>query len=134
MTHIFAYGSLMIPAVMRAVTGRSFLSISASLRDYARYSVRGASYPGIIQEKGVVTPGILYLGLDHHAVKMLDEFEGEWYERTPVDTETGEGRILRAETYLFKPQHLLTKEAWDLETFKSKHLRAFMENDKGLHE
>ena len=136
MTHIFAYGSLMIPAVMRAVTGRDFFSIPALLPDHARYRVRGESYPGVIQEVGSRTSGVLYFDLDHDAVKKLDDFEGPWYERTPVRTETGDGTILKAETYLFKPEYrgLLTTEAWDLETFQRKHLRTFMENYKGFHE
>jgi gamma-glutamylcyclotransferase (GGCT)/AIG2-like uncharacterized protein YtfP len=134
-THVFTYGSLMIPAVMRAVTGRDFLSIPAFLRDHARYRVRGESYPGIIQEKGSMTPGILYFDLDHDALKRLDDFEGAWYERTPVRTETGEGKILKAETYLFQPgcRGLLTKDPWDLETFEKKHLRTFMKNYKGFY-
>jgi gamma-glutamylcyclotransferase (GGCT)/AIG2-like uncharacterized protein YtfP len=134
-THVFAYGSLMIPAVMRAVTGRDFLSIPAFLRDHARYRVRGESYPGIIQEKGSMTPGILYFDLDHDALKRLDDFEGAWYERIPVRTETGEGKILKAETYLFKLEYigLLTKDPWDLETFEKNHLRTFMKNYKGFY-
>ncbi len=133
--HIFAYGSLMIPGVMRAVTGRDFVSIPAFLRDHARYRVRGESYPGMIQDKGSMTPGVLYLDLDHDAVKRLDDFEGAWYERTPVGTETGEGKILKAETYLFKPEYrgLLTRDPWDLEAFARKDLRTFLENDKGFY-
>lgn len=136
MTNIFAYGSLMIPDVTRAVTGRDFRFVPAFLRNHARYRVRGESYPGIIQEKGAMTPGLLYFDLDHDAVKRLDQFEGPWYERTPVKTETGEEKILKAETYLFKPEYrgLLTRNLWDLETFERKHLRTFMENYKGFRE
>jgi len=135
-THIFAYGSLMIRDVMRAVTGRDFLSLPAYLRDHARYSVRGESYPGMIPAKGIRTEGILYLDLDSAAVNRLDDFEGEWYERLPVRVYTREGSTLEAETYLFKSEYrgLLTKDAWDLELFTRNHLRTFMANYKGFRD
>ena len=46
-TAIFTYGSL-LTEIMQAVTGKLFPSQSATLRDYARYGVRSANYPGII--------------------------------------------------------------------------------------
>ena len=132
--HVFAYGSLMIPAVMRAVTGCDFLSISASLQDYARYRVRGESYPGIVPEKGALTRGILYLNVDCSSVERLDDFEGEWYVRTPVKIKTPAGRLLPAEAYVFEEKHrnLLSSVGWDIKTFEIKHLKAFLQNYKGF--
>jgi gamma-glutamylcyclotransferase (GGCT)/AIG2-like uncharacterized protein YtfP len=132
--HIFTYGSLMIPAVMQAVTACHFLSISASLQDYARYRVTGESYPAIVSEKGALTEGILYFHVDPGSVKRLDDFEGEWYVRIPVKIRTAAGRLLRAESYVFKEKYrnLLSSEEWDVNTFEIKHLKAFMQSYHGF--
>jgi len=57
---IFAYGTLMIPEVMYAVTTCKFRFDNAILRDYARFTVKGESYPGIIPVTDAVTEGIIY--------------------------------------------------------------------------
>ena len=61
---IFAYGTLMIPEVMYAVTTCKFRFDNAILRDYARFTVKGESYPGIIPVTDVVTEGIIYFDVD----------------------------------------------------------------------
>ncbi len=58
--NIFAYGTLMIPSVMYAVTGRHFRSQKAILKDYARFTVKGESYPGIIPVMNAITEGKIY--------------------------------------------------------------------------
>ena len=50
--NVFAYGSLMIPSVMHAVTGRWFTHTEAVLEGYARYGIDGESYPGIVPQEG----------------------------------------------------------------------------------
>ena len=45
--NLFAYGTLMVPEVLRAVTGREFTWREAVLRGYVRLTVRGQSYPGV---------------------------------------------------------------------------------------
>lgn len=136
MTDIFAYGSLMVPAVMAAVTGRDLLSIPARLPGHARYRVRGESYPGIIPATEAGTEGVLYLDLDFGAVNRLDDFEGQWYERVPVRVFTLEGKTVKADTYVFRVEHrhLLTAETWDREIFESKHLKAFLETYRGFQD
>lgn len=59
--NIFSYGTLMIPSVMHAVTGRHFRSQKAILRDYARFTVKGELYPGIISITDAITEGIVLL-------------------------------------------------------------------------
>ena len=132
--HIFTYGSLMIPAVMHSVTGHGFASVSASLKDYGRYRVKGQPYPGIVPEKGTLIEGVLYLDVDSDSVKRLDDFEGEWYVRTPVTIRTSGGFLLRAQTYVFKKEHrhLLSSEGWDVKTFEIKDLQTFIREYPGF--
>jgi gamma-glutamylcyclotransferase (GGCT)/AIG2-like uncharacterized protein YtfP len=132
--NLFTYGSLMIPSVMHTVTGRHFLHREAALRGYARFKVKGESYPGIIHQKGAFTNGIVHLGVDAQSLKRLDEFEGDMYERVSVRVESDQGGSLTAETYVIKREHsgLLSSEPWDLEEFENNHLQEFMASYKGF--
>jgi gamma-glutamylcyclotransferase (GGCT)/AIG2-like uncharacterized protein YtfP len=132
--NLFTYGSLMIPSVMHAVTGREFRAEGACLRNYARFKVKGEFYPGIIHQRVAFTDGIMYFGVDAGSLKRLDEFEGEVYERVPVQVESGQGGAVTAETYVIKPEHrdLLSSEPWDLEEFEKNHLKEFMATYKGF--
>jgi len=125
---IFTYGTLMIPDVMYAVTTREFRFIDAILRSYSRFTVKGESYPGIIPVTDAVTEGIIYLNVDEPSLARLDIFEGDLYQRTPIQAETQEGKILNAETYVIKPEHrdYLSSKGWDVEEFVQNSLEAFL--------
>jgi gamma-glutamylcyclotransferase (GGCT)/AIG2-like uncharacterized protein YtfP len=132
--NLFTYGSLVIRPVMHAVTGLNFQYRKAFLRDYARFKLKGESYPAIIYRRGAKTDGIIYLDVDALSLKRLDEFEGEVYERVSVLVETDQGEAFTAEAYVMKWEHgnLLSSEPWDLEEFEKKHLLDFMVNYKGF--
>jgi len=118
----------MIPDVMYAVTTREFRFIDAILRSYSRFTVKGESYPGIIPVTDAVTEGIIYLNVDEPSLARLDIFEGDLYQRTPIQAETQEGKILNAETYVIKPEHrdYLSSKGWDVEEFVQNSLEAFL--------
>ena len=96
--NIFAYGTLMIPSVMVAVTGRHFRSQKANLRNYARFTVKGESYPGIIPLTDAITEGIIYFNVNKFSLEQLDIFEGDLYERTHVRVEIEEKEIKTIKT------------------------------------
>jgi len=132
--NIFAYGTLMIPAVMYAVTARHFRFKKAMLRGYARFTVKGESYPGIIPASDAVTEGIIYLNVDEASLERLDIFEGDLYQRTPVGVEAEGEEILNAATYVIKPEYrgFLSSKAWDAKEFAQKDLEAFLETYQGF--
>jgi len=132
--NILAYGTLMIPEVMYAVTARKFRFEKAILRGYARFRVKGESYPGIIPVTDAMTEGIIYLDVDEWSLERLDEFEGDLYQRTPVRVETEEREIRDAETYVIKPEYrgCLSSKKWNVTEFSQKHLKAFLETYQGL--
>jgi len=131
---IFTYGSLMFPAVMKAVTGRDFSSRNARVKNHARFRVRGESYPGLTPLKGAVTQGVLHLNVDALSLRRLDDFEGEMYERTEISAEALDGESLMAQTYLIKPQYRdrLSSEPWDPEHFEKADLVQFMATYRGF--
>ncbi|MDH3573396.1 MAG: gamma-glutamylcyclotransferase [Desulfobacteraceae bacterium] len=132
--NIFTYGTLMIPEVMYAVTTRMLRSKNAILRGYARFTVKGESYPGIIPATDAVTEGIIYFDVDELSLKRLDAFEGDLYRCTPVRVETEKEEMLNAETYVIRPEYrgYLSSKEWNVKEFVQKHLKAFLEIYSGF--
>ncbi|MBC8430690.1 MAG: gamma-glutamylcyclotransferase [Desulfobacterales bacterium] len=130
MFNFFAYGTLMIPDVMYAVTTREFRFIDAILRSYSRFTVKGESYPGIIPVTDAVTEGVIYFNVDELSLERLDEFEGDLYQRTPILVETVGEEILNAETYVVKPEcrDYLSSKGWDVNKFTKTYLETFLES------
>jgi gamma-glutamylcyclotransferase (GGCT)/AIG2-like uncharacterized protein YtfP len=132
--NLFVYGTLMICSVMHAVTARKFRFVDAVLSGYARYTVKGESYPGIIPVPDAVTEGIVYLDVDELSFKRLDAFEGDLYQRTPILVETEKGEIFNAETYTIKPEYrnCLSLKEWNAREFAQKDLESFLKTYSGF--
>ena len=132
--HLFTYGSLMLPSVMHAVTGRRFAAESAVLHGYARYCVKNATYPGLVEQAGARTDGMVYRDVDADALSRLDAFEGSTYQRLPVTVKLEDTTRLPANTYVVRPTHqaCLSDEPWHLDTFRQHHLDAFLASYQGF--
>ena len=132
--NIFAYGTLMIPSVIVAVTGRHFPFQKAILRDYARFTVKGESYPGIIPVTDAITEGIIYFNVNEFSLEQLDIFEGDLYERTRVRVETQEKEMHNAQAYVIRSKYLgyLSLKAWDVKEFIKKDLEIFLMTYSGF--
>ena len=132
--NVFTYGTLMIPDVMYAFTTREFRFNHAIIRGYARFTVKGESFPGIIPVTDAATEGIIYFDVDKLSLERLDAFEGDLYQRTPILAEMDGGEIFNAEAYVIKPKfrnHLSSSE-WKMKEFAQKHLKAFLETYSGF--
>jgi gamma-glutamylcyclotransferase (GGCT)/AIG2-like uncharacterized protein YtfP len=132
--HVFAYGSLMIPSVMEAVTGRRFAARKALLHGYARFRLEGASYPGLIPQVNAKTDGMLYLDVDAQSIARLDAFEGDFYDRVRVEVDVEAGGRLAGEAYVVGPahRHRLSSEAWRIDDFRREHLATFLASYPGF--
>lgn len=124
---LFAYGSLIVPPVLRAVTGLELEGVPALLPGYARWKLRGESYPGIAPSETSEVDGVLYSGLGDEDLAALDRFEDDIYERVRVTVATGEG-AREAFTYVVPERHResLTADPWDLEEFIREDLIGFL--------
>jgi gamma-glutamylcyclotransferase (GGCT)/AIG2-like uncharacterized protein YtfP len=129
MDRVFTYGTLQVPEVMEAVTGRAFPSEAAVLDGYARFIVRRQAYPGILAAPGAATPGRVYADVDAGSLRRLDRFEGDLYERRRVSVSVAGGECLAAETYVVPAtrRHCLSAEPWDIERFIAEELLTFVE-------
>jgi gamma-glutamylcyclotransferase (GGCT)/AIG2-like uncharacterized protein YtfP len=129
---LFAYGTLMEPAVLSAVTGQQFPSRPAVLHEYARYRVRNAVYPGLLPEPVAVTRGVLYDEMDADTLARLDAFEGALYDRlslsVDVDDTPGARTPVTAEVYVIRPtaRRHLSPDRWDFAVFRRLHLATYL--------
>jgi gamma-glutamylcyclotransferase (GGCT)/AIG2-like uncharacterized protein YtfP len=128
MAAVFAYGTLLFPAVMEAVTGRRFGTREAELAGYARRRLRRRIYPAAVASPGACVAGRLYEGVDAPTLARLDRFEGELYERRRVSVAPAEGGEVSAELYVLVAAHRgeLLDDPWDPEEFASAHLGAYL--------
>lgn len=124
---LFAYGTLMVPAVIKAVCGHARPGSHAVLDDFRRRLVVDTCYPAIVPFAGDRVDGMLYAGLTQRQWALLDTFEGELYRRQAVAVVADAGP-LSAQTYVLTPaaRRYLSPQSWSLQTFETQHMHAFM--------
>jgi len=127
-THLFAYGTLEIPAVMYAVTGRHFPPEAAVLPGYTRRLLRNKHYPGIVPGSDGRVSGVLYRNLSPHIWQRLDRYEDDFYQRQQVRVITSGGEAIDAWTYIIPQDNhdLLSHLPWDRRYFSKHRLRRFL--------
>jgi gamma-glutamylcyclotransferase (GGCT)/AIG2-like uncharacterized protein YtfP len=125
---LFCYGTLLFPEVMHAVTGQHLECLDAVLEDHACYTVRGQPFPGIVQESGSVTEGVVYTGIGERHLRQLDTYEGDRYVRRRVSVSDRAGKPLQAWAYLMAPacRDQLTAMRWNREAFRMKQLQRYL--------
>lgn len=128
MPAVFTYGTLAVPAVMEAVTGRRFAGREAELAGFVRCRLRGRSYPAAAPRAGARVAGRLYEAVDPATLARLDRFEGPLYERREVSVLLPGGGEARAEVYVLAAGHRgeLLEEPWDPAAFEMFELGAYL--------
>jgi len=135
-THIFVYGTLLVPAIWRAVTGSEHRSwIAGSLAGHRLRRVRGADFPGIVVSEHAdgaseSVPGRVALDVDAECLARLDAYEDGFYRRERVSVATADGP-LEAEAYRIPPEDapaILGDEPWTLEWFEATALGRYLES------
>ena len=128
MPHLFTYGSLMCPEIMARVAGVQAASTPATLHHFRRSRLQDLDYPGIFPDDVSRLSGILYLHLGEEAIRRLDDFEGEQYQRLTVEVELEDGRLHPAMAYVLKERYrpLATGEEWDFATFLAEGKQHFL--------
>jgi len=132
MTHLFTYGSLMFEQVWDKLVTGHYLSQKATLNGYARRSVKGDEYPVIFQADELVE-GVVYYDINDEDMKILDRFEGEYYERKEVELRV-ENKNIQACVYVLKTNYfdLIDPKPWSEGVFATKGLPRFLANYKGF--
>lgn len=130
MPHVFVYGTLLVPEMMYAVTGKHFELTPATAPGFRRAYLAGRVYPGITASaEHDQVEGAIYRDLDPESIHRLDYFEGDEYVRESLEVTLVDGTKLTADSYVVPTSqcHLMTDTAWDLATFQSSDLAGFLE-------
>ncbi len=130
----FVYGTLMEPQVLSLVSGERFDAVRlrpAVLPDYRRVRVADATYPGIYPSEGSEVEGCLVRGLSEGAVRRIDAFENDGYDRHNLQVISGQGTPVKAAAYVASSRMKLTDENWDFEDWRENHRQAFLVRLRG---
>lgn len=131
MNHLFAYGTLCVPEVMRALLGFELHGEPATLRDYRRRLITDCVFPGVTAEPGSECTGTLFRNLDEETMRILDAYEASFYERRTVMVSPAgvhsDGQTL-AEVYVLPESEAwrLSDEPWDQAAFVRDHLSSYL--------
>jgi gamma-glutamylcyclotransferase (GGCT)/AIG2-like uncharacterized protein YtfP len=98
--HLFVYGTLTDPERVRALTGKQFERLEATLSGFERVN-SPLGYPFILPKPGASVRGVLLLNVDPASLEQLDayEAEGDLYRRQVVAVEVADRRVT-AMTYV----------------------------------
>jgi hypothetical protein len=124
---LFAYGSLMFPAIIKTVIGRIPESHPGVVKGYRRLVVTGESFPGLIRANDGSTEsvqGLVYLDLTREEWKRIIAFEDDFYELSGVAVDCS-GEKLSALAFIVPPSQkaLLSEQVWNPDRFRDSLLR-----------
>jgi gamma-glutamylcyclotransferase (GGCT)/AIG2-like uncharacterized protein YtfP len=127
--NLFAYGTLMFPAIWLRIVGREFLAQPASVAGFAVYRVAGGVYPVMIAaEPSSRVEGLVFRDVDAVMLRRLDEYESDLYERTEVQAVLAGGQEIACVAYVL-PEHNrshASDEVWSAEAFARDHLAGYL--------
>jgi gamma-glutamylcyclotransferase (GGCT)/AIG2-like uncharacterized protein YtfP len=132
--NIFVYGTLMFDRVWSALIAKRYRKIDAQLAGFKRVCVTGEVYPGLLKADGGIVDGVLVLDVDDTDIRLLDRFEGKFYRRSDVMVSAKDGRLLQAQTYIFRDRYryMLGNAAWDVNNFSNSAMEAFLAQYAGF--
>lgn len=124
---LFCYGTLCIPAIMRAVCDHRSAGEAASLAHYRCAALRRRVYPAIVYQAGEVTQGVVYRRLNQQQLQRIDRYEGDMYVRTRVEVNMAAMRKVEVWTYVLHPRYyrLIKKQPWSLAEFAARNQAAY---------
>lgn len=126
--NLFAYGTLMWPAVLQSVIGRRLEGTQAVVQGYQRFRIKNQDYPGLMPSAGDEVVGMLYSDLSASEFHHLDRFEGEEYDRVTVQING-----VDAEVYVLAERwcHIADEQIWNPDRMTPERLASFCKEYKG---
>jgi gamma-glutamylcyclotransferase (GGCT)/AIG2-like uncharacterized protein YtfP len=79
---VFVYGTLLDPALLARLTGRTPIMRPASLPGWRRVRLRDAPYPTLVRGRHTVDGALIEV--DRPALRRLSAYEGPRYRLVPV--------------------------------------------------
>lgn len=132
--HFFAYGTLMYNGVMKALAGRTFPTIPASIKGFRRVCLKDRVYPAMIPAENSTVHGILHREVDRDTCESLQRFEDDFYQHQWLEVLAADGHYYRALVFVIaQPTHPLILDLdWDPGAFMEKQMAGYIEECKAL--
>lgn len=133
--HIFLYGTLLDPDVLRLALGGAVGAkvepsrlVGARLADYRRGYIVGRDFPGLKAEQGHETSGMVLCDVSTRERLLFNAYEGPNYRLTAVEAllDADPQRSMAAHAYVVKPG-LKIDAPWDLKSWQTHHKPAYMQ-------
>ncbi len=126
MQHVFVYGTLLFPEILEGLTGRSFLTHNAELKNYKRMQVAEGDYPGVVEANGECVKGKLILNVDARSVEVLRFYEGDDYDCKILEI-TIDSKLVKASVFVWKQDvKQLSESDWNIDHFKQNFLNDYL--------
>lgn len=116
---LFVYGTLRFGVVLTALIGRVPAMEPARSIGRRAAALPGRKYPGLVTAPDAVTEGFVLTGLGTDDWRVLDAFEDDEYDLTPVSVHVGE-RVGYAWTYTWTAE--VAAADWSATDFETAHL------------
>jgi gamma-glutamylcyclotransferase (GGCT)/AIG2-like uncharacterized protein YtfP len=131
--NLFAYGTLMFPAIWRAVVGRESAGEQATVPGYAVYRAPSDVFPVMVRGgPSDAAKGIVYRDLDDATIQVLDEYEAGIYDRVEIVAKLATGESIACQCYLLGRDYErpASPEPWDAAAFECDALPGYLERMK----
>ena len=135
-SHLFIYGTLLVPKIWNVVTGYpDAVQKPATLSGHCIARVKGGDFPVIteIEDANSIVSGAIRFDIPAVAIDRLDSYEDRFYQRDTVDVEC-DGRTVSAQTYRVPAPliaELFSEDHWTLEWFEENALDHYWERHFG---
>lgn len=118
---LFVYGTLQLPEKLQSLLGRVPSLELATLHDYRCGLVARADFPGIVPQQDSVVNGQVLAPLDQSELEILDQYEGELYQRLRVTVMTARGPV-NVWVYAIVPwaRGRVTQQVWTVEAYRAR--------------
>jgi len=126
MQHVFVYGSLLFPGIVKGLTGQSFQTVDATLNDFQRCAVKEVEYPALVEKSGAQVIGKVLLNVDKRSFDVLRFYEGNEYECLEVEVETGNKKLSACVFIWIGRAEILEEIDWDPDIFKHGALAEYL--------
>jgi gamma-glutamylcyclotransferase (GGCT)/AIG2-like uncharacterized protein YtfP len=126
MQHLFVYGTLLLPEILKGLTGKSFKTEKAILNGFKRCGIYGCDYPALIPAPDSSVEGQLVFNVDEKSMEILSFYEGTDYEQIEVEVFI-QNQQEKATLFVWKSDlEYLGDQDWDKKKFEQNSLSLYL--------
>jgi gamma-glutamylcyclotransferase (GGCT)/AIG2-like uncharacterized protein YtfP len=131
---LFVYGTLMAPEVLEILLKRVPRMTAATLYQHRLYSIKSASYPGILPKPNESVKGLVLWEMTPREFQLLDAYEGTpqdeslyEYRQKEVEVEIEHSsEKISAVCYVYVRTEDLLIPGWSYENWRTRHMNDYL--------